>query len=128
MNPLTLEWVSKAESDLAAADVLARDSIQLHTDAICFHAQQSIEKYLKSWLQETGVPFRKTHDLVELLQLTLPLRPAWASWRQDLTAVAVHSVDTRYPGTSSSAPDAQHALQVCTHVRLAVRTELGLPL
>lgn len=38
MNPLTLEWVRKAEGDLAAANVLARDPVLLHSDAICFHA------------------------------------------------------------------------------------------
>jgi len=37
--------------------------------ALGFHAQQAIEKYLKAVLSANGVGFRKTHDLVELLDL-----------------------------------------------------------
>jgi HEPN domain-containing protein len=36
-------------------------------DAIYFHAQQCIEKYLKASLQEANIAFRRTHDLEELL-------------------------------------------------------------
>ncbi|NKB69696.1 MAG: HEPN domain-containing protein [Candidatus Latescibacteria bacterium] len=51
MNPLTLEWVQKAEGDYAAAQWLQQAAAPM-CDAICFHARQSIEKYLKAWLQE----------------------------------------------------------------------------
>jgi HEPN domain-containing protein len=36
-------------------------------DGICFHAQQCAEKYLKALLEGQIIVFRKTHDLVELL-------------------------------------------------------------
>ena len=45
MNPLTLEWEQKAEGDYAAAQWLQQATNLIH-DAICFHAQQCIEKYL----------------------------------------------------------------------------------
>lgn len=66
MNPLTLEWAQKAEGDHEAAQCLAKSAAQLH-DAICFHAQQCIEKNLKAWLQEANVQFPRTHDVEELL-------------------------------------------------------------
>jgi HEPN domain-containing protein len=31
------------------------------TDAVAFHMQQCIEKYLKAFLTYFGKPFRKTH-------------------------------------------------------------------
>ena len=34
---------------------------------MCFNAQQSIEKYLKAWLQEANLPVPRTRALVELL-------------------------------------------------------------
>jgi len=82
MNPLTLEWEQKAEGDSAAAQWLQQAANPIH-DAICFHAQQCIEKYLKAWLQEASIPFPRTHDLEELLDLILPIIPAWSSWRSD---------------------------------------------
>ena len=45
MNPLTLEWEQKAEGDYAAAQWLLQAANPIH-DAICFHAQQCIKKYL----------------------------------------------------------------------------------
>jgi len=69
MNPLTLEWAQKAEGDHAAAQCLAQTPLATHEDAICFHAQQCTEKCLKAWLQEANIPFRKSHDLEELLDL-----------------------------------------------------------
>jgi HEPN domain-containing protein len=76
MNPLTLEWVQKAEADHAAAQCLAQSPSALH-DAVCFHTQQCIEKYLKAWLQEANTAFRRTHDLEELLDLIVPTMPRW---------------------------------------------------
>jgi HEPN domain-containing protein len=35
-------------------------------DAACFHAQQCVEKYLKARLQEAGIVFTKTHNLIFL--------------------------------------------------------------
>ncbi len=42
------EWVEKAEHDLAAAACTLRMKRGCPTDAVCFHAQHCIEKYLKA--------------------------------------------------------------------------------
>jgi hypothetical protein len=39
---------------------------------------------LKAQLVEAGIAFKKTHDLVELLNLALPVEPTWASLQPDL--------------------------------------------
>lgn len=125
MNPLTLEWAQKADADYAAAKWLAQAATPMH-DAICFHAQQSAEKYLKAWLQEANIAFRRTHDLEELLDLILPTVSTWSNWGPDFLILTTHAVDFRYPGKSSSSADADHALNVCEEVRKAVRQNLGL--
>src|SRR5271168_723392 len=51
MKKLTAQWVRKAEVDFDIARKLARGTAPYH-DAICFHAQQSAEKYLKALLVE----------------------------------------------------------------------------
>ena len=126
MNPLTREWIQKAEADY--------DAIQLHQQAaspnfdfICFHAQQCIEKYLKAWLQEADIQFAKTHDLKELLDLILPVIPDWRVWQSDFSTVSQHAVDFRYPGKSATIEDAHHAIDVCERVRQSVRSELKQP-
>ena len=126
MNPLTLEWAQKAEADYVAADWLWQAPTPIH-DAICFHAQQCIEKYLKAWLQEANTPFPRTHDLEELLDLIVHATPTWNAWRSDFLVLTTHAVDFRYPGKSATANDTRHAMQICSNVRQAIRTSLGLP-
>ena len=125
MNPLTLEWIQKAEGDFVSAQQLyqAQDPIY---DVICFLAQQCIEKYLKAWLQEVDIPFSKTHDLETLLDLIVPAVPAWRVWYADFSTISEHAVDSRYPGKFAAATETQHAMKICSAVRQAIRSELKL--
>ena len=49
---ITLEWVNKAEEDAAVAERESRVRKRPSPGAVCYHAQQCIEKYLKAVLQE----------------------------------------------------------------------------
>jgi HEPN domain-containing protein len=40
-------------------------------DAVCFHAQQTAEKYLKALLQENGKTIPRIHNLVDLVSLCI---------------------------------------------------------
>lgn len=84
MNPITSEWVQKAEGDFATAKRELQVSIEPNYDAVCFHAQQCVEKYLKAKLQEANVQFGKIHDLPTLLDLILPIETTWNTLRADL--------------------------------------------
>jgi len=84
MKSITREWISKAEGDWAAANLLFRARRNTNYDATCFHVQQCAEKYLKARLEEAGIASGKTHDLVKLLSLILPAEPSWNVLRQDL--------------------------------------------
>lgn len=127
MNPLTLEWIEKAEEDYNVAQ-LARQAAPPFHNSICFHAQQCIEKYLKAWLQEANIPVPRTHDLEELLALIVLMLPAWEHWRSDLKIITEYAVDARYPGDSATAENTAHAMHVCDAVRQAVRDSLKLPM
>ena len=50
MNPLTTEWVIKAEGDYTVALRELRARKAPNYDAICFHARQCAGKYLKARL------------------------------------------------------------------------------
>lgn len=128
MKPITTEWIDKAEGDYAVAQRELRVRKNPNHDAVCFHAQQCAEKYLKARLQEAGIAFGKTHDLVNLLGLALPVEPTWTALRQDLIILTNFAVDYRYPGTSATRAEAQDAFKRCRNVRRAIRQAFGLPL
>ena len=127
MNPLTLEWVESAEEDYIGMQQLQQAQHPLY-NIVCFDAQQCVEKYLKAWLQEQNIPFPRTHDLQELLELVVPTMPMWRFWHPDFTLLSKHAVATRYPGVSATADNAEHAVHISTEVRQAVREQLKLPL
>ena len=68
MKKETGRWIKKAEADLRCARLLAKE-VRRDNDLICFHCQQSAEKYLKAFLQELGAPVPRTHSLDYLLEL-----------------------------------------------------------
>ena|SRR2546421_1725617 len=127
MNPITDEWVNKAEGDFATAQRELQVTKETNYDAVCFHAQQCVEKYLKARLQESGRSFGKTHDLSTLLDLILPTEATWDTLRPDLQALTVFAVTYRYPGDSADESDAREAVECCEKVRKVVRASLGLP-
>ncbi len=127
MNPLTVEWIEKAEEDYNSAKWLQESPNPVH-NSICFHAQQCIEKYLKTWLQEENIPFSKTHDLEELLNLIVPTQPLWNTWQSDLKITSTYAVESRYPGDSATEDDTKHAIQICDEVRQKIRAELKINL
>jgi HEPN domain-containing protein len=107
MLQITAEWVEKAEADFATAQRELAVTQHANYDAVCFHAQQCIEKYLKAFLQEFNVPFPRTHDLADLLKLALPIEPTWNSLDADLNVLTAFAVEYRYPGESSDLEEAK---------------------
>ena len=69
MKELVAEWIRKAEADAGTAKREAAVKEDTNWDAVCFHAQQAVEKYIKGLLQQNEIPFGKTHDLSILLYL-----------------------------------------------------------
>lgn len=76
MKPTTLEWIDKAEGDFATVQVSYRTRKQPNHDAVCFHAQQCAEKYLKARLEEASLAIPRTHNLYALLTLVVATEPA----------------------------------------------------
>ncbi len=130
MNRLTREWVQKAEVDWLSASSLAETASSrrrpLH-DSICFHCQQTAEKYLKALLQELGQFVPRTHDLEDLLDLLLTRDPTLAGLRQAASILTPYAVEYRYPSTTARKRQAQAALRHAEKVRAVVRRCLDLP-
>ena len=127
MNEVIREWIAKAEGDFATA---MREMASLENpnfDAVCFHAEQCVEKYLKALLIACGVTPPKVHDLVVLDHLLVPICLEWHWPAGELRLLTRAAVVFRYPGESAGREEAAAALDVCTrmreHLRLLLKTD-----
>ena len=124
MKPLTSEYVDKAEEDYRAAEALGAGPDPV-LGPICFLSQQCAEKYLKAWLVEQGVDFRKTHDLDNLGKLCVPSLGEIESLMEGLLFLTSFAVEVRYPGVSATREDADRCREVSGAVRDTVRSALN---
>jgi len=115
------EWLSKAEADLTAAEILA--AAETHDYFTCaFHCQQSAEKFLKAFLVRHQIEFRKTHDLDQLLGLASQAEPALQEELASCHCLTPFGVEFRYPGDQPEVDwtMAQNAVAEAKRVRQAI--------
>jgi HEPN domain-containing protein len=117
MNETVREWVAKAEGDFRTAGREIEVEVGPNYDAVCYHAQQCIEKLMKALLIEHGVVPPRTHDLVQLDQLLTPLISAWSWPVEELRLLTRAAVEFRYPGESADKDEAAEAFEVCARLR-----------
>ena len=119
------DWVVKAEEDYEAAKTLVRKRKSNLSNAVCFHSQQCAEKYLKAFLVHHRRLFPKTHDLLDLLELSKRADPTLELLRPDLMRLEPYSVKFRYPGESATREDAKRSTKVTAYIREALRNCLA---
>ena len=93
---------------------------------VCFHSQQSAEKYLKALLQEHRQPIPKIHHLIELLALVTQVEPTCQFLHSDLEILEDYAVDFRYPGILATKDDAKSAYKAVKTIRAFIRQRLNL--
>jgi HEPN domain-containing protein len=126
MKQITQEWVDKAEGDFATAQRELQVQEMPNYDAVCFHSQQCVEKYLKACLQEENIAFNRIHDLSRLLDLLLPVEPRWETLRPTLEVLTAYAVEFRYPGISANQELATQSFEDCVKVRQVIRQYFSL--
>jgi HEPN domain-containing protein len=126
MNATTAEWIAKAEQDFASAQRESMVQIMPNNDLVCFLAEQVTERYLKAYLQEHNVPFRKTHNLEDLLNLCITADPSLESMRVAMKTLTQYAVDYRYPGAWALNDEAVAAMKFVIKVRQEIRAKLGI--
>jgi HEPN domain-containing protein len=126
MNGVLGEWIEKAEEDFHVASASLRSRKHPLHNAVCFHAQQCVEKYLKAVRVKHGVEFGKTHDLQVLLNGCLAVHPMWEAWRASLKELSEYAVSFRYPGESAGKNEARRAALSMRQFRKELRAALGL--
>jgi HEPN domain-containing protein len=93
----------KAEGDAKAMRRLASDP-EIDDEAVGFHAQQAVEKWLKAVMALHGLEEARIHDLGRLLEIldTAGIEPPPnADWLDDLT---IYAVPLRYADLLDAEP------------------------
>ena len=116
-NEYLREWIRKAEEDYEAGITLGRKRKRPTPNVVGFHCQQCIEKYLKAYLVMQGVPFPKTHDLLELHKICLSLDPTFEMIGDLLDRLNPYAVEFRYPGEEVSIEEAKMAVRAMEEAR-----------
>jgi HEPN domain-containing protein len=122
----TAEWIAKAEGDFLTAGRELRARKSPNYDAVCFHAQQCAEKYLKAVLQKNERNIPKIHNLIELMLLCEEIDSSFEMLRADLVTMERYSVRVRYPGKFAEKDEAQAAYAATGTTRKFIRQKLGL--
>ncbi len=126
MNGTVKEWAAKAEADYATAKRELKAAENANFDAVCFHAQQCVEKLMKALLISRNIVPPRTHDLAALDRLLMPVCPKWSWPVQELRFLTRAAVDFRHPGESADFEDATEAFDIATRLCPKLRAILRL--
>lgn len=115
------QWLTKANNDLKVAEneikLPADDRV---TEAICFHCQQAVEKFLKAYLITRKVEFSKTHNLEFLLELCAKEDESFKSLA--LGNLSYYAVEVIYPDEfyTPTEEEAKEAIEIAKIVKAFV--------
>jgi HEPN domain-containing protein len=119
-SDLAQEWLKKAESDFANAELCISNSIAL--DTACFHCQQAAEKSLKACLNAHDTPFPKEHKLEKLIELCRSIESRFRDVLAEAKALTPYAVERRYEPTFwPSVDEARTALEEARRIYQFVR-------
>lgn len=90
------DWIKIAEEDLQAAKFLKKME-PTPLEIICFHCQQSAEKYLKAFLVKNNIVIKKTHDLEILLKKCIEVNDDLINLKKSAIRLTDYAVKLRYP-------------------------------
>ncbi|MBI5233445.1 MAG: HEPN domain-containing protein [Deltaproteobacteria bacterium] len=90
------EWLDKADEDFNFARVNLEEGKNFYAQ-ICFHFQQSAEKYLKAFIITYDLEFEKMHNLIKLLKICANKESSLLSLMDKCETLNTAYIDTRYP-------------------------------
>jgi HEPN domain-containing protein len=99
---------------------------QKQSDGVCFHCQQSAEKFLKALLSHLGQDIPRTHHLRDLQRFLLSPFPDLKSLERGLVFLTQFAVEVSYPGKNATRRQGAAALRWAGRVRRECRALLGI--
>ncbi len=114
---LISKWFKKAKNDLRVVQQIMTDS-DYPTDIVCFHSQQAIEKFLKAILIYRDIEFKRSHDLIYLLNFSELSADTKQMYIATFLDINYYAVNARYPGEEDdpTIAEAELAFQIAKDV------------
>jgi len=118
--------LKKTDADLR----VSKELLDLNEEPwiITFHAQQAIEKYLKAYLVYKQVKFKKTHDILDLLDLCINEDKEFEKLKElDLEGFSEYATEFRHPSyLEPTLEEAEEAIRIAEKVRELVVKKLNI--
>lgn len=121
------KWLIKAGNDLKTAENESKLSPEdMVTDAICFHSQQAVEKYLKAYLIAKEIDFDKSHKLEYLLEICIEEDNDFS--QVDIGDLSFYAVEVRYPDDFyiPTEKEARESLEIAQKVKEFIFKKLDI--
>ena len=123
------EWIRHADDNLGVAEREVQYEVPAY-HTVCFLCQSAAEKYLKGYLVAQGWVLKKTHDIVELLELCAGYNIEFEELFGGGIVLNEYITAGRYPGDISfesiGDAEAQEAVSIARRIRGMVVAELSI--
>jgi len=117
-QPEAAAWRERAVVDLDSAERLAAHGG--HPDAVCFHCQQAVEKWLKARIASRDVDPPRTHDLIALARAAGVASTDLGCADSDLSFLTGCYLASRYPDTGATPGTPEDGLRALRIARAAL--------
>jgi HEPN domain-containing protein len=121
------EWLGKADEDLRFANFILKERDEF-LPQVCFHFQQSAEKYLKAFVIAHNLDFRKIHNLPELLRVCAAKDETLLPLKEECEFLTDFYIEARYPvhwPSDISSKEAKRAQEAAERIRNEIKKRLG---
>jgi HEPN domain-containing protein len=111
--------LAKAKDDETLLEEIISNE-KIRDEIIGFHAQQAAEKLLKALLMAKNIPYRRTHDLRELIDLTRDNGIEFPESLMEIRTLSPFAVEFRYdyiPMEEEEEFNRQKALEMIQKLR-----------
>ena len=121
--------LAKAKDDeILLEEIITNERIR--EEIVGFHAQQAAEKLLKAFLMARSIPYRRTHDLRELIDLIRDHGIKFPELLMEIRTLSPFAVEFRYdyiPMEEELPFNRQKALEMVRQLRKWVEVEMQKP-
>lgn len=122
------EWLFKADQDFGYASTSFQNGLS-YFDQICFLFHQAGEKYLKAYIVKHDLPFRKIHNLVELMEICKSKDREFENLKDQCAILNPFYIETRYGDVGfkiHTKEDALSARGAALKIQQFVRKKLAI--
>ncbi|MDR3599004.1 MAG: HEPN domain-containing protein [Desulfosporosinus sp.] len=120
------EWFVMAQKDLRSAKILFE--YDADNEIVCFHCQQTLEKYLKGYLIAMTGELQEGHNLLKLCKRAMLHDLKFNVFLKDMAFVNVFYIETRYPAIDPllvSKEDTEECFRIVDGVLTRINELLG---